>query len=297
MPCSLSGRRTTGSDRCAASMIWMLAPCTSSCRSPPGTRVSDIRVRLAANACPDGEVYASTAQRTTTTAPPHGKGSIDSISSKVCLTPLNVRSNSARCAKSTSSKPHQCIPMTFTQCTFGIQHAHSGHVAGVPRSLIGQDKRRNLPHQCATAGRAADGSSIGKRRPRCDDSQNGCSSTHRCSSNPRQGEPLLDLPQSQAAADPDKSPLASPPRAPYRHAPCLAPLGSAPAGSIGRGVAQPGRALSSGGRGRRFESSLPDHFFRGRAHKAPLHVIAFLHSDGNAFRLDVICTTQPANTE
>ena len=31
----------------------------------------------------------------------------------------------------------------------------------------------------------------------------------------------------------------------------------APAGS-GRGVAQPGRALSSGGRGRRFESSLPD---------------------------------------
>ena len=26
----------------------------------------------------------------------------------------------------------------------------------------------------------------------------------------------------------------------------------------GRGVAQPGRALSSGGRGRRFESSLPD---------------------------------------
>ena len=27
-----------------------------------------------------------------------------------------------------------------------------------------------------------------------------------------------------------------------------------------RGVAQPGRALSSGGRGRRFESSLPDHF-------------------------------------
>ena len=28
----------------------------------------------------------------------------------------------------------------------------------------------------------------------------------------------------------------------------------------GRGVAQPGRALSSGGRGRRFESSLPDHF-------------------------------------
>src|SRR3546814_480594 len=29
---------------------------------------------------------------------------------------------------------------------------------------------------------------------------------------------------------------------------------------IGRGVAQPGRALSSGGRGRRFESSLPDQF-------------------------------------
>src|SRR6185503_672272 len=33
-----------------------------------------------------------------------------------------------------------------------------------------------------------------------------------------------------------------------------------PAGS-GRGVAQPGRALSSGGRGRRFESSLPDQSF------------------------------------
>src|SRR3546814_10070404 len=31
---------------------------------------------------------------------------------------------------------------------------------------------------------------------------------------------------------------------------------------IGRGVAQPGRALSSGGRGRRFESSLPDQVFR-----------------------------------
>ena len=31
------------------------------------------------------------------------------------------------------------------------------------------------------------------------------------------------------------------------------------AARIGRGVAQPGRALSSGGRGRRFESSLPDH--------------------------------------
>src|SRR3546814_19178678 len=30
------------------------------------------------------------------------------------------------------------------------------------------------------------------------------------------------------------------------------------ADSSGRGVAQPGRALSSGGRGRRFESSLPD---------------------------------------
>ncbi len=30
----------------------------------------------------------------------------------------------------------------------------------------------------------------------------------------------------------------------------------------GRGVAQPGRALSSGGRGRRFESSLPDHRLR-----------------------------------
>ena len=29
----------------------------------------------------------------------------------------------------------------------------------------------------------------------------------------------------------------------------------------GRGVAQPGRALSSGGRGRRFESSLPTNFF------------------------------------
>jgi hypothetical protein len=28
---------------------------------------------------------------------------------------------------------------------------------------------------------------------------------------------------------------------------------------IGRGIAQPGRALSSGGRGRRFESSFPDH--------------------------------------
>ncbi len=27
-----------------------------------------------------------------------------------------------------------------------------------------------------------------------------------------------------------------------------------------RGVAQPGRVLPSGGRGRRFESSLPDHF-------------------------------------
>ncbi len=35
---------------------------------------------------------------------------------------------------------------------------------------------------------------------------------------------------------------------------------SAHALAIGRGVAQPGRALSSGGRGRRFESSLPDHF-------------------------------------
>ena len=29
-----------------------------------------------------------------------------------------------------------------------------------------------------------------------------------------------------------------------------------------RSVAQPGRALSSGGRGRRFESSLPDHFIK-----------------------------------
>src|SRR3954470_23562406 len=36
-----------------------------------------------------------------------------------------------------------------------------------------------------------------------------------------------------------------------------ATLVAAKAGS-GRGVAQPGRALSSGGRGRRFESSLPD---------------------------------------
>src|SRR5439155_19535136 len=39
-------------------------------------------------------------------------------------------------------------------------------------------------------------------------------------------------------------------------------LGSRPRPSSqtgsGRGVAQPGRALSSGGRGRRFESSLPD---------------------------------------
>ena len=30
--------------------------------------------------------------------------------------------------------------------------------------------------------------------------------------------------------------------------------------AIGRGIAQPGRALSSGGRGRRFESSFPDHY-------------------------------------
>ena len=43
-----------------------------------------------------------------------------------------------------------------------------------------------------------------------------------------------------------------------RGPPCLAatPVGA----QIGRGVAQPGRALSSGGRGRRFESSLPDQF-------------------------------------
>src|SRR3546814_12973404 len=38
-------------------------------------------------------------------------------------------------------------------------------------------------------------------------------------------------------------------------------VAATPVGSqIGRGVAQPGRALSSGGRGRRFESSLPDQF-------------------------------------
>src|SRR3989344_6616710 len=36
--------------------------------------------------------------------------------------------------------------------------------------------------------------------------------------------------------------------------------GPRPSAKIGRGVAQPGRALSSGGRGRRFESSLPDQF-------------------------------------
>ena len=36
------------------------------------------------------------------------------------------------------------------------------------------------------------------------------------------------------------------------------PRTSVRAARIGRGVAQPGRALSSGGRGRRFESSLPD---------------------------------------
>jgi hypothetical protein len=43
--------------------------------------------------------------------------------------------------------------------------------------------------------------------------------------------------------------------------PCLP--GGLRAGS-GRGVAQPGRALSSGGRGRRFESSLPDHYTLSR---------------------------------
>lgn len=36
----------------------------------------------------------------------------------------------------------------------------------------------------------------------------------------------------------------------------------------GRGVAQPGRALSSGGRGRRFESSLPDQFRSPQHHFA-----------------------------
>src|SRR6059058_2407140 len=42
----------------------------------------------------------------------------------------------------------------------------------------------------------------------------------------------------------------------------LAPAATQSLGAgSGRGVAQPGRALSSGGRGRRFESSLPDHDF------------------------------------
>ena len=51
------------------------------------------------------------------------------------------------------------------------------------------------------------------------------------------------------------------PRTPFYLAAALAPVRdhvASQAGS-GRGVAQPGRALSSGGRGRRFESSLPDH--------------------------------------
>ena len=51
------------------------------------------------------------------------------------------------------------------------------------------------------------------------------------------------------------------PATPFYLAAALAPAATSDriqAGS-GRGVAQPGRALSSGGRGRRFESSLPDH--------------------------------------
>ena len=51
-------------------------------------------------------------------------------------------------------------------------------------------------------------------------------------------------------------------RTPFYLAAALAPAATSSrtqAGS-GRGVAQPGRALSSGGRGRRFESSLPDHW-------------------------------------
>src|SRR5207248_8422822 len=41
--------------------------------------------------------------------------------------------------------------------------------------------------------------------------------------------------------------------------PWLPPRPSVAKAGSGRGVAQPGRALSSGGRGRRFESSLHDH--------------------------------------
>src|SRR5437764_1698005 len=48
-------------------------------------------------------------------------------------------------------------------------------------------------------------------------------------------------------------------RSPFYLAAALAPAATVSLGAgSGRGVAQPGRALSSGGRGRRFESSLPD---------------------------------------
>jgi hypothetical protein len=39
--------------------------------------------------------------------------------------------------------------------------------------------------------------------------------------------------------------------------------------NLSRGVAQPGRALRSGRRGRRFESSRPDHFPSKTPHRAP----------------------------
>ena len=51
--------------------------------------------------------------------------------------------------------------------------------------------------------------------------------------------------------------VATPQNAYYRPAPASQMLRHR---RSGRGVAQPGRALSSGGRGRRFESSLPDQF-------------------------------------
>ena len=46
-----------------------------------------------------------------------------------------------------------------------------------------------------------------------------------------------------------------------------------------RGIAQPGRALRSGRRGRRFESSFPDHHF-----KKPLCGVAFLRATPSGFR-------------
>src|SRR5947209_10319977 len=63
-------------------------------------------------------------------------------------------------------------------------------------------------------------------------------------------------------------------RCPFYLAAALAPAATVSLGAgSGRGVAQPGRALSSGGRGRRFESSLPDHPHLGVRHIGGTQVV------------------------